>query len=95
MAHYIIHCLDAADALPRRLRHYEEHKAYLSSAPIKILVSGPLVEDDGDTMIGSFFLVEAEARPQVEAFNASDPFARNGIWQSVQIHRLSKRVDNR
>lgn len=95
MPHYIIHCLDAADALPRRLRHYDEHKAYLSSAPITILISGPLVQDDGETMIGSFFLVEAPMRSEVAAFNAVDPFARNGIWQSVQIHRFTKRVDNR
>lgn len=95
MPHYVIHCLDAADTLPRRLEHYEEHKAYLAEAPLHILVSGPLVKDDGKTMIGSFFLVEAKNRAEVEDFNKADPFARNRIWRSVHIHSFIKRVDNR
>ena len=95
MPHFVIHCLDAPGALPQRLQHYDDHKAYLASASVNILVSGPLTSDDGQTMIGSFFLVEAQTRSEVEAFNAADPFARNGIWDSVRIHRFTKRVDNR
>lgn len=92
---FAIHCLDAADGLPRRLAHYEAHKAYLAQASVKTVISGPLVSDDGDTMIGSLFVVEAESRTAVEAFNAADPFNRNGVWASINIHAFSKRVDTR
>ncbi|MCJ9734758.1 hypothetical protein MOV75_31895, partial [Bradyrhizobium sp. PRIMUS42] len=34
-----------------------------------------LVSDDGQTMIGSLFLIEAPGRGEVEAFNRADPFA--------------------
>jgi uncharacterized protein YciI len=95
MPHFIIHCLDTPEAQQRRLEHYEEHKAYLTSAPIRILVSGPLVSDDGETMIGSLFLVEADSRAAVEAFNAADPFRRAGVWANINIHRFNKRVDER
>lgn len=95
MQHFIVHCLDAPDALPRRLEHYEAHKAYLSTAPVRILVSGPLMSDDGETMIGSLFLIEADTKAAVEAFNAADPFHRAGIWAEVRIHRFLKRVDQR
>jgi len=95
MPHFIVHCLDAPDVLPRRLEHYEAHKAYLSTAPVRILVSGPLMSDDGETMIGSLFLIEAETKAAVEAFNAGDPFRRAGIWAEVRIHRFLKRVDQR
>jgi uncharacterized protein YciI len=95
MPHFIVHCLDAPDALPRRLEHYEAHKAYLSTAPVRILVSGPLTSDDGETMIGSLFLIEANAKAAVEAFNAGDPFRRNGIWSEIRIHCFLKRVDQR
>lgn len=95
MPHFIVHCLDASDALPRRLKHYEAHKAYLSTAPVRILVSGPLMSDDGETMIGSLFLIEAETKAAVEAFNGADPFRRAGIWAEIQIHRFLKRVDQR
>jgi uncharacterized protein YciI len=59
------------------------------------LVSGPLLDDDGETMIGSFFLVEADSKEDVIRFNAADPFARIGSWQSISIHTFNKRVDNR
>lgn len=95
MPHFIIHCLDAADALPRRLQYYDAHKDYLEAAPVRILVSGPLTLDDGETMIGSFFLVEAQERSAVEAFNLADPFRKAGIWASVSIHCFQKRVDRR
>lgn len=95
MPHFIIHCLDAPGALPRRLQHYEDHKAYLASASVRILVSGPLLSDDGQTMIGSFFLIDAPTKADVEAFNAADPFHRAGIWSEIRIHAFLKRVDRR
>jgi uncharacterized protein YciI len=36
-------------------------------------MSGPLVSDDGKTMIGSLFLIDAPGRLEVEAFNRADP----------------------
>lgn len=95
MPHFIVHCLDAPDALPRRLEHYDAHRAYLSTAPVRILVSGPLMSDDGETMIGSLFLIDAETRVAVESFNAADPFRQAGIWAEIRIHRFLKRVDQR
>nr|WP_315592758.1 YciI family protein [uncultured Cupriavidus sp.] len=92
---YVIHALDKPNAVQVRLAHYDAHKAYLSAAKIRTLVSGPLLADDGETMIGSFFLVEAEKKDEVVAFNANDPFAHAGLWQRVEIHPFNKRVDNR
>jgi uncharacterized protein YciI len=93
--HFIIHCLDFSDAVERRLSNYDAHKAYLANAKIKILVSGPLLADDHATMIGSFFLVEAEGKEDVVAFNQNDPFFRVKIWEKIRIHPFNKRVDNR
>lgn len=78
-----------------RLQNYEAHKAYLDAAEIKIVISGPLMAEDGMNMIGSFFLVEAASRAEVEAFNAADPFHKAGIWRNVRIHAFSKRIDRR
>jgi hypothetical protein len=93
--HFVVHCLDHADALDTRLANYEDHKAYLASAPVKLVISGPLLADDAETMIGSMFLIEADDKAAVEEFNRSDPFARNGVWEQVAIHPFFKRVDNR
>ena len=90
--HWIVKCMDKADSLPVRLENLDAHRAYLASDPIAIVVSGPLVADDGETMIGSFFIVEADSRDEVEAFQAGDPLFRAGVWERRDICRFFKRV---
>ncbi|WP_157017245.1 YciI family protein [Mesorhizobium xinjiangense] len=93
--HYVVHCLDHDGAVQKRLDNYEAHKDYLASTSMKTVISGPLLADDGETMIGSCFVVEADSKADVEAFNANDPFAKVGLWKQVSIHPFNKRVDNR
>jgi hypothetical protein len=82
---YVIHCLDRPGAMGRRLEHRAEHKHYLKTAGVKLVLSGPLVKDDGETMIGSFFLVDVTDRAAAEAFNRADPFSREKVWGTVRI----------
>ncbi|EGO93645.1 YciI family protein [Acidiphilium sp. PM] len=93
--HYVIHCLDHPDSVEKRLDHYEEHKAYLAKASIKTVISGPLLAEDEQTMVGSCFVVESNSLAEVEAFNRADPFAKAGLWATVSIRAFNKRVDNR
>jgi hypothetical protein len=93
--HYVIHCLDRPGAVEARLAHYEAHKAYLAAAPVRIVISGPLLADDEATMIGSCFLVEAASLAEVQAFHDADPFKAAGIWEKVSIRPFLKRMDNR
>ena len=91
---WIVTCLDKKDALPRRLAHIDAHRAYLKTAPITTLLSGPLVADDGETMKGSFFMVEAGSRDEVLAFHDADPLKHADVWETVIIEAFFKRVDN-
>ena len=93
--HFVVHCLDKTGALQDRLGNYEAHKAYLAKAPVSIVISGPLVAADHETMIGSFFLIEAQTQEEVQAFHDADPFKAAGIWETVSIHPFLKRMDNR
>lgn len=91
---FAIHALDRAGALPRRLENYDAHKAFLSDTSafgVSIVMSGPLIADDGTTMIGSLFLIEAESREAVETFNAADPFRKANVWQQVNITGFLRR----
>ena len=96
--HFIIHCLDKPGGPALRLANYEAHKAYLSSYPktaLSMVISGPLLGPDNETMIGSLFLVEAEHQDRVMDFHRNDPFFAAGVWDKVEIHPFLKRVDNR
>jgi uncharacterized protein len=92
---FVLHALDKADGLPRRLAAYEAHKAFLTDTSgfgLTIVMSGPLMTDDGVTMTGSFFLIEAPSRAHVERFNAADPFKAADVWATVSITAFSRRV---
>jgi len=95
MTCFVVHCLDHHGAVERRLAHYEAHKAYLATAPVETVISGPLLGPDQREMIGSLFVVEAETIEDVEAFNRADPFFAAGVWREIRIHPFSMRVDNR
>ena len=91
---FVIHALDKPGALPTRLANYDAHKAFLgdtSAYGVKIVLSGPLVADDGESMIGSMFIVEADGRAPVEAFNRADPFHAAGIWEQITITAFLRR----
>ena len=93
--HFTVYCLDHDGMVERRLANYDAHKAYLATSPAKMVISGPLLASDNETMIGSFFLYEADTIAEVQRFNANDPFNAAGIWKSVDIRPFLKRVDNR
>jgi uncharacterized protein YciI len=91
---FVLHAFDKAGALEKRLANYDAHKAFLadtSSHDISMIMSGPLVADDGKTMIGSLMILEAPDRAAVEAFNHADPFRGAGIWERVVITAFVKR----
>ncbi|MGR4930705.1 YciI family protein [Bradyrhizobium sp. CAR08] len=91
---FAVHALDRAGALPIRLANYDAHKAFLSDTSrfgVKIVMSGPLVSDDGERMIGSLFLIEAPGRSEVEAFNQADPFAAADVWEKITITGFLRR----
>jgi uncharacterized protein len=93
--HFIIHCLDKPGSLDVRRAYFEAHKAYIAAAPVKVVISGPLVASDNETPIGSCFLVEAGDLQDVQELNQNDPFFKAGLWANIAIHPFLKRVDNR
>lgn len=95
---FAIYALDGEGALPKRLEHGGAHSAHITGAAgygVKIVISGPLVMDDGETMTGSLIVIEAQNREAAERFNASDPYRLAGVWEKVTISGFLKRQDNR
>ncbi len=88
---FVIFCLDRPGSLQTRLDNIEAHKDYLAGEPIKVVMSGPLVSDDGAAPVGSLFLVDADDRAQVEASQRNDPLYQAGIWETVEIRAFDKR----
>lgn len=91
---YCIHAFDKPGARELRAATYAAHRAYLAAAAgtgIMIHASGPLVAEDGESAVGSLFIVEAADAAAAARFNAGDPFAVAGLWSRVDVTRFSLR----
>ena len=92
---FTIYCIDKPGMVETRKEIMPAHVEYLGTDPIKLMMSGPLVTDDAETIVGSFYIVEADDRAAVEAFQRNDPLVKAGIWDTVEVRAFIKRVDNR
>lgn len=82
---YMLLCEDKPDSQSLRLATRDEHLAYVGNRAEPIRLAGPLLDDDGERMVGSLFLIEADDADQVRAFNEADPYTRAGLWARVTI----------
>ena len=92
---FTMFCIDKPGVMETRQEVMPAHIEYLSTEPVKIVMSGPLVADDGETIVGSLYLFEAEDRAAVDAFQANDPLVQADIWETIEVRAFNKRVDNR
>lgn len=91
---FIVHVRDKPGAAAARAAHYDADKAYIADTSkwgVRIVMSGPLVADDGVTPIGSHFVLEAPDRSAVESFHSHDPFFAVGVWDKADIAAFIKR----
>lgn len=78
--------LDKPGRSELRQRMRPEHKAYLAAVADRIAFAGPLVADDGQTMIGSLLAIDFDSREAAQAWLADEPFTRAGVYASSSIH---------
>ena len=91
---FVVHAMDKKDILPTRAHHYRAHRIHLDQADahhVEVVTAGTLVADDGETPVGSIFVIDAKDRPTVDAFVRSDPYHVNGVWEVVRVHGYNKK----
>ncbi|MBJ7437799.1 MAG: YciI family protein [Sphingopyxis sp.] len=95
--YFVIYALDRPDAGDLREKTRPAHREYLhgSDLPVRLRLAGPLLADDGATMIGSLIIVEADDSASVEAFSAADPYRLAGLVGSVTIRPWNWTTGNR
>ncbi|MGW6010072.1 YciI family protein [Streptomyces sp. NPDC055210] len=52
----------------------------------RLIAYGPLLSQDGTDWMGTALLVELPDRDAAEAMMADEPYARGGLYRSVEIH---------
>lgn len=73
-----------AQAKRLRLEHYE----FLRARKHTIVEGGPLLAFDG-VPAAMLIVVERETADEARAFISEEPYTKNGLFESVSIHRWS------
>lgn len=81
---FLVHTWDRAGALDVRMANREAHIAWLKAAGDSVKAAGPWLGEDGG-MAGSLLIVEADDRAALDAWLDSDPYARAGLFERVEI----------
>jgi uncharacterized protein YciI len=82
---YVLICEDKPDSLELRLATRDAHLAFVGSRGNKVQLAGPMLSDDGKTMVGSLFIVEADSIDEVRTLNAEDPYTKAGLFERVTV----------
>ena len=76
-----------ADALRARLRAAHRQHIREPRANCRVVAGGPLVEDDGQRMIGTLLVLEAKDRAAALNFLADDPYLREDLFARTELQR--------
>lgn len=76
-------CHDKPGALALRLDNRADHLAHIDATGV-VAQAGPLLDDAGG-MIGSLVILDVADRAAAQAWADGDPYARAGLFDSVQI----------
>lgn len=86
---FCIHAADKPGALETRLANREAHLAYIQdNYNGKMVCAGPLLADDGETMIGSMIIIDLADEAAVRSFCENDPYAKAGLFESTEVWRF-------
>ena len=84
MALFMLACFDKPNCLDLRMATREAHLAYVREKAAMVKLAGPML-DEAEVMAGSLFILEADDRAAVEAFNAAVPYQQAGVFGRVEI----------
>lgn len=82
MPYFAVICRDKPDALDLRMATRDAHLAYIETTGAAF-IAGPLLHEGGPR--GSLLVIEAEDIEAAQAWAANDPYARAGLFDSVEI----------
>jgi uncharacterized protein YciI len=82
---FAVSCTDKADSLNVRLENRPDHIEFLKVNSGAIKIAGPYIGEDGEAMTGSLLIVEAADLAAAKALAAGDPYAKAGLFASVDI----------
>ena len=92
---FVVHAVDKTDMLPTRAKFYRAHRVHLDDAvnyDVDVVTAGTLVADDGETPVGSIFVIDAKDRAAVsDKYHCDVPVGRGLGEKFVRHNRTARR----
>ncbi len=82
---FTAYCVDKKDHVNIRLENRPNHVEFLKAKGEALKVAGPCLSEDGETMIGSLLVFEADDLSAAKAWVATDPYGIAGLFDSVDV----------
>lgn len=84
---FAIFAWDGPEARAKRDAVAEAHHKFQASVMDRYVARGPMFDDDGTTMVGSFMIMEYPDRAACDEFWAGEPLNYGGVFDRVEIIR--------
>ncbi|MCG8710305.1 hypothetical protein JHU04_003592 [Brenneria sp. 4F2] len=86
----LIHAIDKQGQEELRRSLLSEQISYVNSAgSIKIILAGPLLNQNEGDVAGSLLIVDAKNRNEVDNFINETPFFKSGIWEKIMVNKFT------
>ncbi|MEM6711966.1 MAG: YciI-like protein [Pseudomonadota bacterium] len=86
-------CTDKPGHLAVRQENRPAHVEFLGGLGDAIKGAGPFLDDEGSPA-GSLILLEADSKADAESVASSDPYAKAGLFESVDIRPWNWLIKN-
>lgn len=78
-------CFDNKNSTALRAEVRPKHLAYIERHKARVKIAGPFLSEDGEKMVGSLIIIEADDIDAARAFAEDDPYAQAGLFAEVDV----------
>ncbi|MDH3315747.1 MAG: YciI family protein [Gammaproteobacteria bacterium] len=83
---FVVYVLDKPGTGKQRLALKPAQYEHLGKVENRMVTGGPLLAEDGETMIGSLLIIDLPDRAAAESWLAEAPFTQGGVFGEATIY---------
>ena len=83
--HFVIWAPDKPNALDHRMDVRPRHLDYWANTDLKLVLAGPMLDENTGDLTGSMLIVEADDIETVRARAEGDPYWTDGVFERMDI----------
>lgn len=87
---FVVQCLDKIFGEEIRLQNRPAHLEFLKANQEKVVLAGPLLDEERKRMVGSLLVLNIENRDDLADFLAQDPYAKAGLFVAQSVTPFKK-----